>query len=446
MQQGRAVLANPNSFGAIVFMDAGLSIQQLRKQYTDLARQAHNILDGDKEYTEDAQNEVQDLYGQIDRVKAKIEASERLLEIDDNLESKAETRSGQSGLSVDEEVENVLTERSIFNSWLRGGRNSLTAEQRNYAGEQRKKRLKKLLQDGNTAQSDLNLIQALQTGEDTEGGYLVPTEFSGTLLEKMEAIGGVRSVADVIQTGHGRTIDWATVDETSEEGAELAENATATDNDPEFGTIGIGAIKYESKVITVSIELLTDNSINLEDRINGMLAMRIARILNRRFTTGTGVGQPLGFLTSCALGHTATSDTQITYLDLLAMEHSLDPHYRGNGSWMFHDKSLKNIKELVDANNRPLWRPALTSGDPDDILGYKYTINQHMPTIASGSKALAFGDFKKYIIRDVLSLQLMRFTDSVYAKKGQVGFLAFSRHDGKQIDASNEAIRHLVMG
>jgi predicted phage gp36 major capsid-like protein len=33
-------------------------------------------------------------------------------------------------------------------------------------------------------------------------------------------------------------------------------------------------------------------------------------------------------------------------------------------------------KKLKDGQGRPLWRPGVTGGDPSDILGYGYTVNQ----------------------------------------------------------------------
>ena len=40
----------------------------------------------------------------------------------------------------------------------------------------------------------------------------------------------------------------------------------------------------------------------------------------------------------------------------------------------------------------------------------------------------------KYMIRDALQFTVYRFDDSAYAKKGQVGFLAFQRSGGNLMD------------
>lgn len=71
---------------------------------------------------------------------------------------------------------------------------------------------------------------------------------------------------------------------------------------------------------------------------------------------------------------------------------------------------------------------------PDSLLGYGITINQDVATMAASAKSILFGDFSKYIIRDVMSATLFRFTDSAYAKLGQVGFLMWARSGGNLVD------------
>jgi HK97 family phage major capsid protein len=141
-------------------------------------------------------------------------------------------------------------------------------------------------------------------------------------------------------------------------------------------------------------------------------------------------------VTAATVGPTGAAAAKIAYDELIDLEHSVDPAYREAGAcrFMFHDSTLKELKKLKDDQKRPLWLPGLAVREPDTILGYAYTVNQHMPVLAANAKAVLFGDFSKYIIRDVMAVSLFRMTDSKYTEKGQVGFLAFSRHDGNLAD------------
>ncbi|PLR25071.1 phage major capsid protein [Caulobacter zeae] len=410
------------------------AIQALREQRAAHAKEARNILDTKtgKDWTPEAAKQVDDLYAKIDDLDGQIERFERALQIEDSLEGRGAGRSERSGRSVDEETNNVATEKAIFDAWCRGGLDGLDDEQRQYVANRR--------------EEGRRLYGAQSVGTGAQGGFLVPRDFSATLLEKMAAYGGMRAVADVFQTDGGNSIDFPTVDESGQEGELVGESTAATGGDITFGTTDIGAYKYGSKVVTVPIELIQDARVDIEAYVNGALAERIARITNRHTTVGDGNNKPRGAAVAAALGKTgaAGQTASITYDDFVDMEHSLDPAYRRNGTWMFHDQTLKAIKKLKDGQGRPLWRPGVTGGDPNDILGYGYTINQHMAQMAAGATSLLFGDFKKYKIRDVMAVTLFRFADSKYLEKGQIGFLAWSRHDGDLIDASNESIRKYV--
>jgi HK97 family phage major capsid protein len=46
-----------------------------------------------------------------------------------------------------------------------------------------------------------------------------------------------------------------------------------------------------------------------------------------------------------------------------------------------------------------------------------------------------FGNLHSYTIRDALDVRLMRFDDSAFATKGQVGFICFARAGGNLADS-----------
>jgi len=404
-----------------------LSIQSLREKRTALAKQAKNLLDQAGEdfgnpAKDDRKNDkatIDDLYAQIDRIDAQIAAIERSERLDaENANPASATR------KADDDA--TLTDRDaqVFDRWLRNGMSAMSAE------------------DMEHIRSRPKGDQSSQDG--TKGGYTAPGDFNATLLERLKAYGGVREACRQISTSTGNDITWPTTDETSQEGEIVNESQAANDSDLAFGTVAIRAHRYSSKIIAVPTELLQDTKIDLVGFITRALGVRIARIQNRHFTVGSGINQPRGFVTVAATGKTTASGqtTSLIYEDFVDMEHSIDPAYRAGGSckWQFHDNILKAVKKLKDSTGRPLWVPGLSSKEPDTLLKYPYVINQHMAdTIQASAKTMAFGDFDKYLVRDVMGVTLLRFDDSVYAKKGQVGFLCFARADGNVVDALDDS-------
>jgi HK97 family phage major capsid protein len=190
----------------------------------------------------------------------------------------------------------------------------------------------------------------------------------------------------------------------------------------------------------VPFELLQDSAIDVEAFVNARIVTRLGRIGNQMFTTGTGVSQPNGIVTAVNVGKTGlTGQTaSVIWDDLVDLQHSVDPAYRENGKFMMHDSTVKFIRKIKDANNRPLWVPnfndGITKGMGGTLAGAEVVVNQQMPVMAANAKSILFGDFSYYKIRDVMAMNLFRFTDSVYASQGQVGFLAWMRSGGNWID------------
>jgi HK97 family phage major capsid protein len=398
-------------------------IAALREERTTLAKETRKLVEDRPEnsvWTPEDQTAYDQKVARIDQIDAQIERHQKVLDLEAANKHRIQETADREGISEDEAEYNAALAKQALNSWLRGGVGNLTDKERAF-----------------WAQRMRSAQNTMSTTTGSEGGYVTQREFAPQLVEAMAAFGGMRSVATIIQTDTGSPMDFPTADATSEEGEIVGENESVDDEDTTFGTKALSVYKYSSKAIAVPMELLQDSQIDLEQYIRGLLATRLGRITNKHFTIGTGGGaQPNGLIPSAVVGKTGLSATGVTYDDLVDLEHSVDPAYRVSPKcgFMFHDTTLRELKKLKDDNERPLWLPGLVSGEPDLILNRPYTINQHMAPMAANAKSLAFGDFSKYIIRDVMQLQLFRFTDSAYTKKGQVGFLAFLRSGGNLID------------
>ena len=276
------------------------------------------------------------------------------------------------------------------------------------------------------------VINALQIGTDSEGGYLVPDEYERILVEALEEENVFRQLAKVIRTSSGdRKIPVVATKGTAswidEEGAYL-------ESDDSFGQVSIGAYKVGT-MIKVSEELLNDSVFDLEAYISREFARRIGAKEEEAFFTGDGSGKPLGVLAATGgaeTGVTAASATAITADELIDLFYSLKAPYRRNAVWVLNDSTIKAIRKLKDNQGQYLWQPSLTAGAPDLLLGKPVRTSAYMPAIAADAKTVAFGDFSYYWIADRQGRSFKRLNE-LYAATGQVGFLASQRVDGKLV-------------
>lgn len=287
---------------------------------------------------------------------------------------------------------------------------------------------------------------AMGTTSGAVGAYSVPDSAMQALEIAMLSFGGMRSVATVLRTDSGSALPFPTTNDSSNKGAILTENTQVSEVDPTFGQLVLDAYMYSSKSVLISLQLLQDSAVNVPEMIGRLLGERIGRIQNDHFTTGTGSGEPKGVV-AAATDSTVTSSsaTLFTYDDVLDLLHSVDPAYRVNGRFMLPDAELKQLKKIKvlqysgDTTGAPLWQPGMAAGDPNTIMGYPYVINQSMAS-GTGAKCLLFGDFSKFLIRDVREITILKLSER-YADYHQAAFLAFARADSDLLDAGTNPVK-----
>ena len=277
-----------------------------------------------------------------------------------------------------------------------------------------------------------SVLNALQEGTDSEGGYLVPDEFERTLVEALEEENVFRTLAHVIKTSSGdRKIP---VVASKGSASWVDEEGAYQESDDAFSQVSIGAYKLGT-MIKVSEELLADSVFDLEAYISKEFARRIGAREEESFFNGDGKGKPLGILATAGgaeVGVTAASATAITADEVIDLFYSLKAPYRKNAVWLLNDATVKQIRKLKDTTGQYLWQPSLVAGTPDTILGRPVKTSAFMPTAAAGAKTIAFGDFKYYWIADRQGRTFKKLSE-LYAANGQVGFMGTQRVDGKLI-------------
>ena len=290
----------------------------------------------------------------------------------------------------------------------------------------------------------------------TGGGYFVPVGFVDEVEEAMKWYGDMLRSSTIMETATGQPLPYPTSNDTTNTGELVGEGQQVTEQDMSIGNIVFGAYKYSTKMIKVSIELLQDSAFDLESYCKEQFGIRLGRILNTHFTTGTGSGSsmPNGIITAATAGPTAIGaagndggsedgSTSIGSDDLIFLEHSVDKAYRRGAAFMAHDYTIRTLKQLKDKYGRPLWLPGLAVNAQDTILGYEYFTNNDMATIAANAKTVLFGQLKKYIIRQVKELAVLRLSER-FADYGQVAFIGFARYDGNLLDAGTHPVKYLV--
>lgn len=280
------------------------------------------------------------------------------------------------------------------------------------------------------------VMNALQVGTETEGGYLVPDEYEHTLVQALvqalEEQNIFRQLAHVIHTSSGdRKIPVVASKGTAQW---IDEEAQYPESDDSFGQVSIGAYKLAT-MIKISEELLNDSVFDMPSYIATEFARRIGAAEEEAFFTGNGTGHPLGILAETGgaqVGVTGAKADAVTFDEVMDLFYSLRSPYRRNAVFIMNDSTVKALRKLKNGNGDYIWQPSVTAATPDAILNRPVYTSGFMPTLATGNKTILFGDLGYYWVADREGRSFKRLNE-LYAPTGQVGFLASQRVDGKLI-------------
>lgn len=413
-------------------------LQQLRESRAALTLQAREIIDKSADENRPlGAHETQTLdniYETIDKIDADVKRVEKQAAIEGAAQQSVEQRADKSGQSLVGATDSAEKEMKAFLSYLQGGIENVPEEMRTWA------------------KSRIGQVQgALSVGTNTSGGFTVPQEFMRMLETALKAYGGMRNVATVFPTETGADMPFPSANDTNNVATILAENTQAASNvDPLFNQVIFKSWMYVTPIILVSEQLIQDSAFDMAAWLAGAMGDRLGRGQNAHFsTTGNGTSQPLG-LTSATGAPVSTAATGnaagYTYDALVNFQHTVDPAYRNNATWMGSDSALRAIRLIKDTQGRPIFVPGyevgVPGGAPDSLLGRPFVVNQDIAAPAANARSLVFGNLSKYYIRDVTTIQTKRLVER-YADFLQIGFLGYHRTDGRLMDAGTNPIRVL---
>lgn len=281
--------------------------------------------------------------------------------------------------------------------------------------------------------------KALTLADDTQAGYLAPTEYVREIIKGIVEMSPVRGLARVRKTSNiaiqipRRTGTFSA--------AWVAE--TGTKSERTGLTYGLEEIPTHEMyaLVDISNPMLEDSSFNLEQELSMEFAEQFGKLEATAFILGTGVGQPEGVTVNGDVGSTNSGNASLLTADgIFDLFYALlDGHAQG-GTWMARRATIGAIRKLKDGNGQYLWQPGLSAGQPSLLLGHPIVEGLDVAAVAASAKALIFGNWQRaYTILDRTQMSLLR-DPYTQAATNKVRFIA-RRRVGGQVTLP-EAIRY----
>jgi HK97 family phage major capsid protein len=296
-----------------------------------------------------------------------------------------------------------------------------------------------------------NRLRALTLGT-ASAGFMLPYVLDPTVvLTNNASANPFRRVSRMEQTTSNA---WQGVNSAGVTAAWVGEGATAADANPSVGQIQITPVKGAAWVIG-SYESLDDTSFG--EQLPGMLADARDRLESAAFATGAGgTASPQGFITGAYATANATTGTAtgtgIAPL-VYTVQASLPPRFRmsANAGWMASLPWINTLRGIDQSGGSSFWAN-FGAGTPEQLLGqniYEASDMRNTTSAATGTGgiALAYADWKQYIIVDRVGVSMLYeplAKSTGQLPTGQAGWYMFFR-TGSGVTTSN-AFRWLVYG
>lgn len=285
-------------------------------------------------------------------------------------------------------------------------------------------------------------LRAQTIGTGSEGGFTTSTDTEGRIVEALGVEVAMRALGTVIPIASDREIPVVDAPADYGDPALTAESAAYNEDDVVLEQRTLGAFKL-TRLVRASEELVADDDAGFMALLPSFIARRFGPSEEAWFVNGTGSSQPRGVLLDAPVGVTAASATAVTADELIDHQHTVRRPYRPRSSWLMNDQTIRDIRKLKDGDNQYLWRMGLEPGASETLLGKPVFTSASMPLMATGLKAVAYGDFSYYWIGDRGQRSVKRLVER-YAELGQIGFVASQRTDG--VLTVQESVKHLLMG
>ncbi|NVM21296.1 MAG: phage major capsid protein [Desulfobacterales bacterium] len=248
---------------------------------------------------------------------------------------------------------------------------------------------------------------------DSEGGFLIPTEFRAQLLKLAEEKSNLMArCMDVPMTVNSINLPYIKgVDRSGGyiHGAIklywIAEEAVKDETKPKFGQVTLTLHELAGFAYT-SNQILEDSPISLEPLLTDCFSDAFAWTMDNVLLNGTGAGQPMGILVApCLIGitkETGQAADTIVFENIVKMESRLLPASEKNAIYLANKNTfpqLATMKIAVGTGGVPVYLPAGgASGKPyKTLMGRPLIFTEHCQKL--GDKGdIYLADFSQYLL------------------------------------------------
>lgn len=298
--------------------------------------------------------------------------------------------------------------------------------------------------EANVAEKLGALRNAAGSVSPSDGGFLVPENLRSQLLQIALEMSVVRPLATVVPMDSAR-VPFPMIDSTTNNGSVFGgmvaywgeEGAALTDSSPKFGRAVLDAKKLTG-LSAVPNELLQDSIISFSALIETLWPQALAFSEDAAFMSGSGTGEPLGFMgagNSAAIAVSAESgqaaDT-IVYENIVKMYARMLPSSLSKAVWICSPDALPELFTMalsVGTGGGPIFINNAAGAAPMTIFGRPLIVSEKAGALGDRGD-IVFADLSYYLVGDRQTMTADSSTDYAFGSD-KTTFRIIQRVDGR---------------
>jgi HK97 family phage major capsid protein len=278
----------------------------------------------------------------------------------------------------------------------------------------------------------------------SDGGFLVPEALRSQMLALGLDQSVVRQRATVVPMETAR-VQFPLIDSTTNVGSVFGgmigywgeEGAALTDSSAKFGRVTLDAKKLTGLSL-VPNELLADSMSSFAALVEGLWPRALVFFEDTAFMTGTGAGEPLGFVGAAnpaSIGvdkETNQTAATIALENVLSMYSRMLPGSLATAIWITTPEALRELFTMalsVGTGGAPVMLVNAAGPAPMNILGRPLVVCEKASRLGTRGD-LIFADLSYYLIGDRQAMSVDSSTDYRFAND-QTAYRIIQRVDGR---------------
>ena len=271
----------------------------------------------------------------------------------------------------------------------------------------------------------------------TNNGAIIPTTIANRIIKAVKDRCPILSGATMYSVkGTLKIPVWGKANTTHDITVGYSDDFTELTADAgKFTSVDLGG--YLVGALTLIGRRVENNGVfNVAEFIINQMAEEIATFLEGQLLNGAENKAQGALATTNTLN--AGSTSAITFDKLIELQAKVKQAYQANACWTMHPDTLTAVKKLKDGESRYLLQMNPAQEFPYTLLGKPVYVSDNMPAIASGAKAILYGDYSGLAVnmRENISIEVLR---EKYATQHAIGVVGWFEFDSKITDAQRLA-------